>query len=860
MAETIGTAYIQIEPSAKGITGKIEGTLNAESSNAGKSAGAAFSGAFGTALKVGGVAIAATTAAVTGFGKAAVSAGMDFDSSMSQVAATMGYSVSELNDSSSEAYQNFEKLRDFAQEMGSSTVFSATQSADALNYMALAGYDAEQSMEMLPAVLDLAAAGGMELARASDMVTDAQSALGLSTEETFDMVDMMARTASKANTSVEQLGDAILKVGPTARDVSGGVQEMSAVLGTLANSGIKGTEAGTHLRNMLLSMSPQTDKAAMAWERLGMTAYDVNGDLRPLNETFEEMAQKMSSLSTEERTRMIKAMFNKTDLASINTMLSATIGNAKDVSEAFEAAGLSFDDFVNKEDGSNSLSQAMTDAFFELKNGTLETKEQIDLFSESLMEMGFTTEQASTFMDAFLSTADAGANDFEILNEKISDFDNAASDMAEVQLDNLAGDITLFESALEGAKIAVSDQLTPTLREFVQFGSDALSSLTQSFKADGMEGLFAELGNVLSNGLSMLVDNLPGIAQAGLALLQNLLTGVMELLPTLLPQLVQLAVQMVQMLAESLPTIITSLVDALVTAVPLLLDALPKIIIDVVNALIACLPTLISGTLQLVVGIVQALPQIIMTLIDALPSMIGDIVVAIIDCLPQLIDGCIQLIIGLVLAAPQIIESLILAIPKIFMEIVDAILENGPKLLEAGKSLLESFKKGFETIKDVGKNMIKGLWEGINDMKNWIINKVKSFCSSVIQPMIDFFKIGSPSKLMRDEIGKWIPAGIAVGIDANADSAIAEMDDLGNRMNTTLSRRLETVGTDAKYGMQIETTSSRDNQLFDMLAEYLPQIAQGNSITLEGDMKKMFRAVKKQNDIYRKSNGRSAFA
>ena len=193
--------------------------------------GSGIGKALGTAGKVAGAALAATTTAAVAFGKSAVDAGMEFDTSMSQVAATMGYTVDQLSDSNSEAAKTFNELRDFAQEMGSTTAFSASQAADALNYMALAGYDADTSMQMLPTVLDLAAAGSIDLASASDMVTDAQSALGLSLDETSQMVDQMAMTASKSNTSVAQLGEAMLTIGATARGVAGGTTELSTVLG-----------------------------------------------------------------------------------------------------------------------------------------------------------------------------------------------------------------------------------------------------------------------------------------------------------------------------------------------------------------------------------------------------------------------------------------------------------------------------------------------------------------------------------------------------------------------------------------------------------------------------------------------------
>ncbi|MDY6068101.1 MAG: phage tail tape measure protein, partial [Opitutales bacterium] len=189
-------------------------------------------------------AVTGATAAVTAFAKTSIDAGMSFDTSMSQVAATMGTTVDSISE-----------LRDFAMEMGANTAFSAVQAADALNYMALAGYDSEESMSALPTVLNLAAAGALDLAEASDMVTDVQSALGLSMEESAELVDKMAKAASSSNTSVGQLGSAILTVGGTAKNLAGGTTELSTALGILADNGIKGAEGGTALRNIILSLS-----------------------------------------------------------------------------------------------------------------------------------------------------------------------------------------------------------------------------------------------------------------------------------------------------------------------------------------------------------------------------------------------------------------------------------------------------------------------------------------------------------------------------------------------------------------------------------------------------------------------------
>lgn len=258
------------------------------------------------------------TLPLAALGTGAVTVAANFEKGMSQVAATMGMTAEEINGGS----EAFESLKQAAMDAGKSTQFSASESAEALNYLALAGYDAEKAIETLPTVLNLAAAGGLELGYASDVMTDAMSALGLSTSEAEGFVDQLAKTASKSNTSVGQLGEAILTVGGTAKVLAGGTTELNTALGILADNGIKGAEGGTALRNIILALTPSTDKAVAAFERLGVETYDANGNLKPINETFAEMEQKLKNLSQEERTRVLSDIFNKVDLKSVNALLA----------------------------------------------------------------------------------------------------------------------------------------------------------------------------------------------------------------------------------------------------------------------------------------------------------------------------------------------------------------------------------------------------------------------------------------------------------------------------------------------------------------------------------------------------------
>lgn len=254
-----------------------------------------------------------------------IQTGMDFDAAMSQVAATLGYTTEQLHDSTTQQAQDFQTLRDFALEMGKTTAFTAQQSAEALNYMALAGYDAETSMRMLPTVLNLAAAGGMDLARASDAVTDIQSAFGLTIEETVALVDQMAKTSQRTNTSVSQLSEAMLTVGGAASYMRGGTAEVAEVLGIMASAGIKGAEGGTHLRNMLLRLAAPTEKGAQALEEVGVAIFDAEGKMRSFSDIMPELAKALEGLTDEEKLNFFDTVFNVRDIAAANALLGASV-------------------------------------------------------------------------------------------------------------------------------------------------------------------------------------------------------------------------------------------------------------------------------------------------------------------------------------------------------------------------------------------------------------------------------------------------------------------------------------------------------------------------------------------------------
>lgn len=338
---------------------------------------------FGNGVTNVGKKVSVASAAVTAMGGAAVKTAADFESSMSQVQATMGITKDSMSTLDGQSVNTMDALSDLAKEMGAKTAFSASECAEALNYLALAGYDTQEMADTLPTVLNLAAAGGLDLASASDMVTDAMSALGMKTSDANKMVDQMAKTASSTNTSVGQLGEGILTIGATAKTVKGGTAELNTALGILANNGIKGAEGGTHLRNVILSLQNPTDGAAKTMEKLGVQTYDSEGNMRSLNDILGDLNKSMDGMTSAEKANIIATIFNKTDFASVNALLANTGDTWTDLQIAIENSG------------------------------------------------------------------------------------GAAQQMADTQLDNLKGQLTILKSAVEGFAISIGDALMPMIKNIV---------------------------------------------------------------------------------------------------------------------------------------------------------------------------------------------------------------------------------------------------------------------------------------------------------------------------------------------------------------------------------------------------------
>lgn len=253
---------------------------------------------------------------IAGLGVAAVKTTADFDSEMSKVSAISGATGTDLD-----------KLRGKAREMGAKTKFSASEAAQGMQYMAMAGWKTQDMMDGLEGIMNLAAASGEDLASTSDIVTDALTAFGLSAKDSSHFSDILAAASSNANTNVSMMGETFKYAAPVLGSLGYTAEDAALAIGLMANAGIKSSQAGTSLRGAITNLAKPTDTVAAAMDKYGISLTDSSGKMLSLRELMEQLRQKLGGLSEAEQAQAAAALFGK---EAMSGMLAIINGSDKD--------------------------------------------------------------------------------------------------------------------------------------------------------------------------------------------------------------------------------------------------------------------------------------------------------------------------------------------------------------------------------------------------------------------------------------------------------------------------------------------------------------------------------------------------
>lgn len=383
------------------------------------------------------------TAPIVAAGTAAVKTAADFDSGMSKVQAISGANAEQM-----------ELLRQKAREMGATTKFSASESAEALSYMAMAGWKTEEMLNGLEGIMYLAAASGEELGTTSDIVTDALTAFGLQAKDSARFADILAAAATNSNTNVSMLGQSFKYAAAPAGTLGYSAEDVALALGLMANNGIKADMAGTSLRNLFNRMAKPTKESQAAIDQLGLSLYDSEGKMYSFREVMQQIRGGFNNvkMSAEDFDKAVEQLDNDLSEGNItqkkyDAEMDALIQNAFGAEEAEKARAAAMLGGTRAMSGLLAIANASEEDFNKLAQA-------IDTSSNSFAKLAD---------GSIVPLEEALASGAEIIEQ----YNGQAQAMAAIMEDNLNGDITRLKSQLQELAISFGELLIPEVRDFI---------------------------------------------------------------------------------------------------------------------------------------------------------------------------------------------------------------------------------------------------------------------------------------------------------------------------------------------------------------------------------------------------------
>ena len=570
--------------------------------------------------------------------------GTAFEMGMSTVQAISGATGDELA-----------ALTDKAKEMGANTKFSATEAAEAMQYMVMAGWKTDDMLNGIEGIMNLAAASGEDLATTSDIVTDALTAFGLTAQDSAHFADILAQASSNANTNVSMMGETFKYVAPVAGAMGYSAEDVATAVGLMANSGIKASQAGTSLRTMLSRMAKPTKEVQAAMDALGISLTDSDGNMKSFHEVMGDLRAGFGGLSEAESITMA-------------TMLGG--------------------------------------------------------------------QEAMSGLLAIVKASDA---DYQKLTDSISACDGAAASMADTM------QFTILGSTAQGLALEVYDSIKEPMTDITKLGIDAVSNLTDGFKTGGVMGMIEAAGQ-MANALA---ENLPVIIEQGLPLIEGFTENLRANAGKLVDGGLNLILKLAQGLMDGLPAMLQHVPQIIINLAGVINDNAPKLL----KVGVKLIGILGKGLIQAIPDIVAAMPQIIQAIVSVIQAFNwGNLGINIIKSLK---NGIISMVGAVQSAGTGIFNAIkgsIQSLPKALLVIAK----------NAVHSIVQSFTS--QPWGNIGKNIITGIATGITGSIGKVADAARNAAKKAFNAAKDFLGIHSPSKLMRDVIGKNMIAGFESGI------------------------------------------------------------------------------------------------
>ena len=559
------------------------------------------------------------------------------------------------------------------------------------------------------------------------------------------------------------------------------------------------------MAKQIKSMKSATDGSktmVAAYDALGVSVTDANGNMRDSDTVYWELIDALGKVENEtERDALAMTILGKS-AQELNPLIEAGAQRMQELGEEARNAG-----YV--------LSEDMLAAYGALDDNLQYLKVNAEGAKNALgtVLLPVLTELSGTGVE-LLAEFTKGISD---ANGDIGKMSDVIGEILPKALDAVMEYVPELLEVIASIVGSLGQAIIDNLPVIVESASQIILSI--------LNGLIAGLPQITNGALQLvlalvsgILSNLPMLIETAAQVIVTIATGLATALPTLIPTLVEVVVQMCQTLVDNLPLIldaalqlITGLAQGILEALPVVIEALPQIIDGIVTFFLDSIPQIIDTGIQLLTSLVEALPQIITAIVAAIPKIIDNIISAVLSAIPQIIQAGIDLLIALVRALPQIITTIVQAIPQIISGIVNALIGNIDKIILAGVQLFVALIENLPTIiveivkavpqiiagivsafgslmykiVEIGGNIVKGLWQGIQQLASWLWDKVSGWISSIWDGICDFFGIHSPSDEMA-WVGEMLVKGLAGSIDRNGGEAVKAAEAMSADINDVM--------------------------------------------------------------------------
>jgi phage-related protein len=654
--------------------------------------------------------------------------------------------------------------------------------------------------------------------------------------------DMKVKTAN-AETTVNKTAQALNGLGKEAEE-SGKEAE-------------KGSEGFTVMKGVLSNLATQVINSVIdGFKNMGKAVVNTVAEVGALGDEIDKESQKLG-LATDTYQELAYAMemsgasigdISK-GMMNITNAIADTENGVEGASEKFDALGVSLQNVDGSMKSSEQVLMESIDALASMTDETQRNALANDIFGRSYADLKPLLNSGSEGIKELMQEAEEygmvmsqdGVNASADFDDSLTRLNGTIGGIKKSMVGNLLPSVTTvingFSDLANGSqgasamiKVGIYQMIDeiktmiPEMLSFVQTMSDTIIEIAPTVISALVDGIMTTIPQLIPTVVSvldaivqMVVDNIPHLLVGGIRIITGLADGIAGAIPNLISQIPTLISNIVEVITDYLPdlvqsglSLITALADGIMEAIPNLIAQVPTIITSLVNTLLDNIPMIIETGISLLTSLVTNMDAIITAIVDALPTLITGLVDGLLEHLPEIIDAGVSLLVALVSNMDDILAGVVGAIPDILDAMVSALLE------------------GVSSMADVGLQLIQGLWNGISDATDWLIDKIGEFTDDVLDAICDFFGIASPSKVMRDTVGKNLALGIGVGFE--------------NEMKTVSKQMQDAMPTSFDVATNLNTTTSAERQEMDMVSAFKEALSQ---MKIEMDDEEMGKFVDK---------------